>query len=90
MPNDFYYVYVLQSLKDRKLYIGYTNDLDERLKAHNAGQNVSTANRRPLKLVFFEGFLSADEARRREAYFKTTKGKVALRTILKESLGKSS
>lgn len=86
MPNDFYYVYVLRSLKDRKLYIGYTNDVDERLKAHNAGQNVSTAKRRPFKLIFFEGFLTADEARRREAYFKTTKGKVALRTILKETL----
>lgn len=89
MIEDFYYVYVLQSLKDHKLYIGYTNDLDERVKAHNAGQNISTANRRPLKLIFFEGFLTADEARRREAYFKTTKGKVALRAILKETLDKA-
>ncbi|MEK7518421.1 MAG: GIY-YIG nuclease family protein [Patescibacteria group bacterium] len=89
MHENFCYVYVLQSLRDRKLYIGYTGDVAERLKAHNAGQNVSTANRRPLKLIFFEGFLTAAEARRREAYFKTTKGKVALRTILKESLGKA-
>ncbi len=86
MPKDFYYVYVLQSLKDHKLYIGYTGNLDERLKAHNAGQNISTVNRRPLKLIFFEGFLAPDEAKRREQYFKTTKGKVALRTILKETL----
>ncbi|MEK7569858.1 MAG: GIY-YIG nuclease family protein [Patescibacteria group bacterium] len=86
MITDFHYVYALQSLKDRKLYIGSTGDLEKRLKAHNAGQNISTANRRPFKLIFFEGFLTAPEARRREAYFKTTKGKIALRTILKDTL----
>ena len=75
-------VYVLQSLKDRDLYIGFTEDLEQRLKQHNLGQNISTAPRRPFRLIFCEYYLDKGDALRREAYFKTTAGKRTIRLML--------
>lgn len=65
-----YYTYVLESMKDGKLYIGSTNNLRRRLNEHNNGKSVSTKYRRPFKLVYFEVFASFAEARGREKLFK--------------------
>ncbi|MCB0563029.1 MAG: GIY-YIG nuclease family protein [Phaeodactylibacter sp.] len=81
-----YCTYVLISLTDRKLYIGYTTNLDRRLQEHNSGRVISTANRRPLKLIFCEYYFSDKDAKRREMYFKTTAGKKALKIMLRETL----
>ena len=81
-----FYVYVLLSLKDKKFYIGFTNDVRRRLKEHNSGKNISTRLRLPVKLIYYEAHLSKDDAERRERYFKTTKGKSTLRQVLKESI----
>jgi putative endonuclease len=81
-----YYVYVLLSLRDHKFYIGFTSDLRRRIKEHNAGKNISTKARLPLKLFYYEAHLSKKDAERREQYFKTTKGKSTLRQMLRESL----
>ena len=85
---QFYYTYVLYSLKDSKFYIGFTTDVLRRLDEHNAGKNVSTKTRRPLKLIYYEAHLSKEDALRRESYFKTTKGKVTLRQMIKNILEK--
>lgn len=53
---------------------------------HQRGKNTSTAKRLPLELVYFEGHLSKNDALRRERYFKTNKGKVTLRQMIKETL----
>ena len=45
-----WYVYMLRSAKDRKLYVGSTDDLRRRLREHETGQCKSTAYRRPLDL----------------------------------------
>jgi putative endonuclease len=79
-----FFVYVLQSSKDSKLYIGYTHDLDNRLAQHNMGEVASTKARSPLKLIFYEAYLNQKDALRREDYFKTTKGKRTLKVMLKE------
>ncbi|PJE67702.1 excinuclease ABC subunit C [Candidatus Shapirobacteria bacterium CG10_big_fil_rev_8_21_14_0_10_40_9] len=81
-----FYVYVLQSLKDKKLYIGFTTDLRKRLKDHNAGGSKSTSPRRPLMLIFYEAYISEKDARRREKYLKTTKGKKGLKLMLADSI----
>jgi putative endonuclease len=81
-----FYVYVLISLKDKKFYIGFTNGLKRRLIEHNSGKNTSTKSRLPLKLIYYESNLSKVDADRREKYFKTTKGKLTLRQMLRESL----
>ena len=59
---NFYYTYVLQSLKDHKYYYGFTNNLKSRIEQHNKGQVESTKYRRPLKLVYFEGCLNKEDA----------------------------
>ncbi|MDA1338003.1 MAG: GIY-YIG nuclease family protein [bacterium] len=82
----FYYTYCLVSLKDRRFYIGYTNDIVRRIKEHQQGKNISTSKRLPIKLIYYEAHLSIDDAKRRERYFKTTKGKITLRLMLKEFL----
>lgn len=82
----FYYTYVLRSEKDGLFYTGYTNNLKRRLFQHNNGENISTRNRRPLKLIYFEGHLNKIDALRREKYLKTNKGKTMLKYIIKEYL----
>jgi putative endonuclease len=80
------YVYILQSLKDGNLYTGSTVDLKHRLEEHLAGHVLSTRQRRPLKLVYYEYCLSERDARIREKYLKTGHGKKYLRSRLKNSL----
>jgi putative endonuclease len=76
------YSYVLQSDRDGKFYIGSTGDLRERLQQHNNGQVRSTVYRRSLRLIYYEGCLCADEARRRERYLKTGRGERYLKQRL--------
>jgi putative endonuclease len=83
-----YCVYVLFSEADHLLYIGFTKDLDVRIKDHHAGRNISTKGRRPLQLIFCEYYLFEEDARRREMYFKTTMGKKALKLMLNTTLVK--
>jgi len=80
-----YCVYVLLSIKDQKLYIGFTTNLKQRLTDHFKGNSSSTAPRRPFLLIYCEYFLSKHDAYRREKYLKTTTGKKMLRLILKDS-----
>ena len=81
-----YYVYVLKSELDGKLYIGYTENLQSRLKRHQGGEVISTKPRRPFNLIFYEGYKSKEDAKRRERYLKTSKGKASLRMMLQHSL----
>ncbi|MCG2710859.1 MAG: GIY-YIG nuclease family protein [Candidatus Omnitrophica bacterium] len=83
-----YHVYVLISLKDKRFYIGFSEDVLQRVKEHNSGKNVSTKNRRPFKLVYYESHLSKQDAMKRERYFKTAKGKTTLKQVLRNSLAK--
>jgi len=85
-----YCVYVLFSLKDKLLYIGYSTNLEKRLVDHSKGYSEATAPRRPFILLFCEYYLTMKDAKRREGYFKTTAGKKALKIMLRESLIKAS
>ncbi|OGK17389.1 hypothetical protein A2690_00140 [Candidatus Roizmanbacteria bacterium RIFCSPHIGHO2_01_FULL_39_12b] len=81
-----YCVYVLRSLKDGDFYIGYTTNLNQRLTSHIKGESKATLPRRPFALIFCEDYKNKHDATNREKYFKTTKGKRALRLMLKETL----
>lgn len=80
------YTYVLLSERDGRFYTGSTGDLRARFRDHNAGRVHSTAYRRPLKLLYYEACPHASDARRRERFLKTGKGKRYLNSRLKESL----
>ena len=81
-----HFTYVLFSEADGKLYTGTTGDLRKRLKLHATGRVRSTAYRRPVKLIYYEACLSADDAYRRERYLKAGRGGRYLRTRLASSL----
>ena len=81
-----FYVYILKSQADRKLYIGYTNNLKTRFRKHQDGEVISTKHRRPFDLIFYEAYKNMEDAKRRERYFKTSKGKSSLRMMLQNSL----
>ena len=58
-----YFVYVLKSLKDKNLYIGYTKNVSQRVKIHNEGKVLSTKYRKPLILVGYKTYKTKNEAR---------------------------
>lgn len=77
--GNFFYTYVLFSLKDKKLYIGWTDDLRDRFKSHNKGLVSSTKYRRPFKLIYYEACLSKEKAIMREKSLKTGFGRKYLK-----------
>lgn len=81
-----FYVYILQSLKDKGLYIGYTNDLKKRVKEHQEGKAFATKGRLPVKLIHYQGFISQKDAIETEKYFKTTRGWQRIKRMLEDSL----
>jgi len=81
-----YYVYVLKSCWDGHLYVGYTKDLRKRFQDHQNGKVPSTKSRIPFELVFYESYKAISDAKRREKYLKTSKGKSSLRLMLRNSL----
>jgi putative endonuclease len=81
-----YYVYVLQSVKDRKFYTGYSADLKGRFEEHKRGKVASTKKRLPVCLVYYEACLDERDARHRELYLKTHHGKQFLHNRLKSYL----
>jgi len=82
-----WYVYVIKSLKNERLYVGSTNDIKRRLKEHNDGVGGKyTKNNRPFKLVFYEAFLNKKDAMKDELFFKTGYGREVLKTKLKNYL----
>ena len=86
MNQQFYYVYVLLSDKDGQFYTGYTHDLRERFRQHQAGEVPSTRGRRPVRLIYYEACLSQEDATQREKYLKTAWGKRFLKGRLKNYL----
>ena len=81
-----YYTYVLQSVKDRNFYVGFTKDLKLRFEQHNKGIVDSTKDRTPFDLIYYEACLHQDDATKREKYLKTYHGKLFLRRRLKSYL----
>ena len=65
-----FYVYLLHSLSDRGLYIGYSTDLRKRLNQHKQGASSATKTRGPWKLIYYEAYLEELDAKGRERYLK--------------------
>ncbi|MFH1655826.1 MAG: GIY-YIG nuclease family protein [Candidatus Omnitrophota bacterium] len=65
-----YQVYILKSKKDNLLYVGYTNNIERRLKEHNDGKVKYTESRKSWNLIYFESFTSLEDARQREISLK--------------------
>ena len=65
------YTYMVECA-DGTLYTGWTNCLEKRLKDHNGGRNGAkyTKTKRPVSLVYYEGFITKEEAMQREYQIK--------------------
>ncbi|HAO81367.1 MAG: GIY-YIG catalytic domain protein [Parcubacteria group bacterium GW2011_GWD2_43_10] len=85
----FYYVYVIQSVREGELYIGRTTDLRKRFSQHNRGSSPSTNRYTPWRPIYYEACLHRLDAERRERYLKTSQGRRLLKRRIKEYLFKS-
>jgi putative endonuclease len=81
-----YYVYVIKSSKDGKLYTGCTEDLKKRFSEHNNHEVAATKDRGPFDLIYYEASLDRTDAFTREKYLKTGMGKRYLKNRLKRFL----
>jgi putative endonuclease len=77
-----WHVYVLRSQKNGRLYTGSTDDLERRLREHAVGKSPYTRQAGPFELIYSENYATRLEARRRELFLKTGRG----RAVLKENL----
>ena len=77
-----YFTYILQSETSRRYYIGQTNNLKFRLNRHNENKVISTKNRGPWKIVYFEPYNTRSEAITREKYLKSLKSKKAIEQLI--------
>ena len=80
----FFYCYILCNKEKNFIYIGYSENLKQRIIEHNNGYSKSTKSYLPLELIHYEAYRNKKDAKRRERYLKTNKGKTTLMTMLKE------
>ncbi len=80
----FFYVYILYNKSKNFTYIGYSEDLRERVAYHNNGYVKSTKFYAPLELIHYEAYRNRKDAKRREEYLKTNRGRTTVITMLKE------
>ena len=79
------YTYIVEC-SDGTLYTGWTNNLEKRLEAHNAGKGAKyTKTRRPVKLVYQEQFETREEAMSREYHIKQLSRKEKMK-LMKEKI----
>ena len=80
--KNMYYVYILKSLKNKKLYKGSTGNLKERMLEHNHGKVRSTKSALPWELIYYEAFSNKTDALREEKFLKSGKGKERVKYLL--------
>lgn len=64
-----YFMYVLQ-MNNEQLYFGFTNDIRKRLSQHHNGEVLTTKKYLPVKLIYYECYLSRKDAKTRETMIK--------------------
>jgi len=78
-----FYVYILKSKKNQRLYTGITNDLRRRFREHNEKRgSIYTSKNAPFDLIFYEAYLNKKDATKAELFFKSGYG----REVLKDKL----
>ncbi len=70
-----YYVYILKSETKEKTYVGFTNNLERRIKEHNSGKSKFTSKYIPWRVVYQEQVETLANARARELYLKSAAGR---------------
>lgn len=81
-----FYVYILKSLKNGDVYVGYSTDLKRRLRHHSSGLVRATKPNLPWKLIYYEAYLAKKDAIMRERQLKNHRAKLDLQAQLRYSL----
>jgi putative endonuclease len=81
-----FYVYLLKSLSNGDLYIGYCEDLKIRFKRHNDGKVKSTKEYTPWQLVYYEAYRDKLDAAKRKKQLKNHAAKEGLKKQVESSL----
>jgi putative endonuclease len=80
-----FYIYILQSEKTHRYYIGSTGNLEDRINRHNSGRNKATKAGTPWKVVYTEEFESRSEAIKRELELKSWKSHTRVAELISAS-----
>ena len=83
-----FFVYILKSFKNDDIYIGSTENVENRIKLHNLGKVESTRGYRPWQLLEQREFNSRSEAVRQERFLKNHQQKEIIKKKYKEILKK--
>ena len=77
-----YFVYLIGSYRNNKLttYVGYTNNLKNRIKLHNEGKGAKFTKGRKWKIMYYEKYMNKRKAMLREIYLKKNR---KLRNLIK-------
>ena len=84
-----HYTYVLQSLSDCGLYIGYTSDLRRQLAEHQARAAPASRYRGPWRLIYYEAYIEEADARGRETFLKNGAGREHLQNQCRSHFSKN-
>jgi putative endonuclease len=82
--NDKGFVYILQSERNGRFYVGSTDNVERRFSEHQNGIVRSTRNLRPWLLKFFKEYKSLTEARKVEYKLKSFKSRKVIEQIIEE------
>jgi len=82
-----YYVYILLSLKTKRLYTGSTSDLKQRFYEHNTKKGGEYSKRiGPYKLIYYEAYLSKTDALKQEIFYKSGYGREIVKNKIENSI----
>jgi putative endonuclease len=78
-----FFLYILQSQKDGRYYVGVTKNVESRLDQHNRGVGKSTRSGKPWLLIHTEEYSTRSEAARREKQIKKQKSRSYIETQIR-------
>ena len=80
-----FFVYILEAIESKKFYIGQTENLEERVKRHNQGKNLSTKHFIPWRLKWWKALETRSEAVKIERKLKGIKKRVGIEKFVNEN-----
>lgn len=80
-----FYIYILQSQKDSSFYIGFTENLNQRLEKHNSSTSGYTSTKKPWIIVYSESFENKTDALKREIFIKNQKSRDFIKKLIEDS-----
>jgi putative endonuclease len=80
-----FYVYILEAIESKRYYVGQTENLQERVKRHNEGRNLSTKAFIPWQLKWWKEYSTRSEAVRIEKKLKSIKKRAGIEKFVIEN-----